>query len=192
MILPDIVTNDTLKNLINYIGFAISIFLLFIHIKNSRIQRNSFWLARDSQRSSSIDLVYISSMQLDKKVSLKLVLFNPSSTSAIIKSFAIYKQIPSRNILLRLFNKKELERIENARWWPTKHPEDRTMKYLADEYQNLLVKDQRDILVLFPGEIDRNYYCFEIKTNHGDILRHVDIYGTNTCFPHASSIKYTD
>ena len=171
--------HDAIRDLISVLGFVISLFLLFVHVKNRRTQLSSYQLARATYRSSSINLHYIGSEQVDDYVLLKLVLFNPGSVAAIIQSFAVFEVSPTRNSLRRLFWSTEWGRVENARWWPTKNPDQKTFRYLADEYENLYVEDFRTILVSMPGVIDRREYLFEVRSNHGSQTTKTTI--TATC-----------
>ena len=176
--------HDAIRDLISVLGFVISLFLLFVHIKNRHTQLSSYQLARATYRSSSIDLHYIGSEQVDDHVLLKLVLFNPGSVAAIIQSFAVFEVSPTRNSIRRLFWPTEWRRIEDARWWPTKNADQKTSGYLADEYENLYVEDFRTILVSIPGMIDRREYLFEVRTNHGSQTTRTTIAATASHFSH--------
>jgi len=177
--------HELFKDIISFSSFIISMFLLVIHIKNRCIQLQSFWISKDLYRSGFIDLIHVSSKQLNDRVILKLVVFNPGSVSAVIKSFSVFREDYSRNFLLRFFGKKEWTEVHGARWWPTNNADDHSIKYLADEYRNLYIEEQRDILVSLPGLIDRNRYSFEIQTNLGWCRHETTIDGIATYFSHS-------
>lgn len=179
------ITLETVKDSIGIAGFAISLFLLFIHLKNRRTQLRSYWITRDAYRSSSIQLVFVHSEQLEGFVFVKLVLFNPGSIATVIKSFSVEKKV-KLSLFQRILKFREWERIEGSKWWPTENPETKTVRYLADEYRNLFVEDQRDICVVIPGMLDREKYRFEIRTNNGGFAVQTTIDATRTSFAHAS------
>ncbi len=164
---------------------AIALALLFIHFKNRGTQLNSYFLSRAAHRSSSIDLKYVSSEQLEDNVLIKLVLFNPGSIATIIQSLTVYKEVESKFFLLRLFGRTEWKELREVSWWPTSDPSCKDQKFFADEYKSLYVEDCRDIFVLLPGCIDRNVYRFAIESNHGWYSHSSIIYATECYFPHA-------
>lgn len=181
-----------IRDLISLSGFIISLFLLQIHIRNRRTQVSSYQISRAAYRSSQIELVYLSSEQVESQVFLKLVLFNPGSIAAIIQSFAVFERVPTSNPFRRIFRSTEWRRIERARWWPTEDVDHKVPKFLEDEYKNLFVQDQRTILVKMPGYIDRRSYRFEVRTNLGGRTRETTIDGTATHFSHHYEIRYAD
>ncbi|WP_288393087.1 hypothetical protein [uncultured Herbaspirillum sp.] len=179
------VTSSMLKDWIGIAGFAISVFLLFIHIKNRRTQLRSYWIAREAYRSSAIQLAFIQSEQLKDFVLLKLVLFNPGSIAAVIGSFSVKRKV-RLNFIERALRINSWKEIPDSKWWPTQDASDKTVKYLADESSSLYVEDQRIIYALIPGMIDRDEYQFEIRTNNGWRILETTICATRTSFAHAS------
>jgi hypothetical protein len=182
----DGVTTSSVLNLaMSSLSLIISLGILIVHLKNRNIQFNAYAINRHTHRSSSIDLVFVSGEQLDDSVLLKLVLFNPDSVAAIIKSFTLYKEVKSTSFFGRLFGSTEWKEITLARWWPTVDSSSKTPRSFADEYQNLYVEDCRDILVSMPGMIDRNHYRFVIETNLGGYQTISTIDATRSYFPYA-------
>lgn len=181
----DLLDSQTLNLAMSSASLAISLALLFVHLKNRKTQLSSYFLARAAYRSSSIDLKYVSSEQLGGNVLIKLVLFNPGSIATIIQSLTIYKRVKSRFFLLRFFGRTEWEEIREAKWWPASDPLCKDQKFFADEYKSLYVEDHRDIFVLLPGYLDRNVYRFSIETNHGGYSHSSTIDGTWSHFSHA-------
>lgn len=166
-------------------SLIISLALLLIHLKNRKTQLRAYFLSRETYRSSNVALKYISSEQQGENALLKLVLFNPGSVAAIIRSLTVYKEVESSFFLFRVFGVTEWREIQDAKWWPTSDPDCKEHKYLADEYRSLYVDDQRDIYVLLPGYIDRNKHKFETKTNQGSCSTESTIDATRIYFPHA-------
>lgn len=183
--MSDLTDSQILNLAMSSASLAISLALLFVHLKNRRTQLSSYFLARAAYRSSSIDLKYVSSEQLEDNVLIKLVLFNPGSIATIIQSLTIYREVESRFFLFRLLGRTAWKELGEAKWWPTSDPSCKDQKFLADEYKNLYVEDYRDIFVLLPGYIDRNVYRFAIETNHGGHTRTSTIDATRTYFSHA-------
>jgi hypothetical protein len=164
------------------IGLLISLYLLYINIKNRRTQVSAYRITRALHRSSKIVLKYINAEQLDGRFLVKLVLFNPGSIATVIHSFAVFKPTKNPNWFFRIFKPSVLRRIEDAYWWPTQDEDQKEARFLDDEYQNLYVKDYRVILVSIPGLIDRERYEFEIRTNNDYQIQqtHIDgIQGTH-------------
>lgn len=181
----EIIRHEYIRDIISVSGFLISIFLLFIHIKNRKTQLRSYWLTRATHRSSFCELNYICSEQLSDSIILRLVFFNPGPIAAVIKSFSVYRESTPKNVLLKFLGISIWADLPNLRWWPTADPDKTDIKHVADEYQNLYVDDQRVIMVSIPGYIDRSRYKFEIKTNHGVQTLECAIDGTFSYFPHS-------
>jgi hypothetical protein len=148
------------------IGLLISLYLLYINIKNRGTQVSAYRITRTLHRSSKIVLKYINAEQLDGRFLVKLVLFNPGSIASVIHSFAVFKPTQNPNRFSRIFKPILLKRIEDAYWWPTRDESQKEARYLDDEYKNLYVEDYRVILVSIPGMVGRERYEFEIRTNN--------------------------
>jgi hypothetical protein len=164
------------------IGLLISLYLLYINIKNRETQVSAYRITRTLHRSSKIVLKYINTEQLDERFLVKLVLFSPGPIASIIHSSAVFKPTQNPNGFFRIFKPTVLKRIEGSYWWPTQNENQKEPRYLDDEYQNLYVEDYRVILMSIPGLVDRARYEFEIRTNNDyQILKtHIDgIKGTH-------------
>ena len=181
----DMPVSQLLTLLMSSLSLIVSLGVLIVHLKNRKTQFSSYALARHAHRSSSIDLALVSAEQLDGSILVKLVLFNPGSIAALIKSLTVYREVKSNSFLGRLFGSTEWKEITEARWWPTADSSSKTPKSFADEYQNLYVEDYRDILVSMPGLIDRNNYRYVIQTNLGGYETSSTIYAARSHFPHA-------
>jgi len=186
------IDHDTVRDAISALGFLISLFLLFIHMKNRRTQISAYHISRAAFRSGAIELQLISSKQIESEVLLKLIVFNPGSIAAIIQSFAVFEEIPTKNILKRIFKPTEWKRVEGARWWPTKEIEQINPRSYAEEYENLYVNEHRHILVRMPGAIDRRNYLFKVKTNHGGQCRITGIDALSSSFPYHFEQRYDE
>ncbi len=184
--------HDIFRDIISFLGFAISLFLLIIHIKNRGTQLSTYRISRATFRSSEIVLHFIGSEQLEGNVLLKLVLFNPGSIASVIQSFAVFERVSSPNGLLRLFGFNKWQRIEDAKWWPTKDTTMTNPKLLEDVYESLYVEDHRTILVTIPGIIDRRQYLFEVCTNNGCLNLMTTIDGFQTHFAFSFKQKYDE
>ncbi len=178
--------NQTLNLAMSSASLAISLALLLIHLKKRKTQLRTYFLSRETYRSSSAVLDYISSEQQDENVLLKIILFNPGSIAVIIRSFTLYRKVESRFLLLRTLGFTEWKQVQGAQWWPISDPSCKEQKHLADEYHSLYVDSHRDIHVLLPGHIDRNEYKFELKTNQGCYSTESTIAATTIYFSHAS------
>lgn len=164
------------------IGLLISLYLLYINIKNRRTQVSAYRITRGLHRSSRIVLKYINTEQLDGRFLVKLVLFNPGSIASVIHSLAVFKPAKNPDWFFRIFKPTVPTRIEGAQWWPTQDEDQKEARYLDDEFRNLYVEDYRVILVSIPGMVDRERYEFEIRTNNDYQIHetHVDgIKGTH-------------
>ena len=186
------IDHDTIRDAVSALGFLISLFLLFIHIRNRRTQISAYHISRATFRSSSIELCFIASEQLKGEVLLKLIVFNPGSIAAIIQSFAVFEEVRTRNFLKRMVKPTEWKRIEGARWWPTKEVDQIQPRSYAEEYESLYVNEHRVILVRMPGMIDRREYLFEVKTNHGGQRRFTTIDATTSYFPYHFEQRYDE
>ncbi len=181
----DVIDAQVLNLVMSSASLVISLAVLFVHLKNRRTQLSSYFLTRAAHRSSAIDLKCVSSEQLEDKVLIRLVLFNPGSIATIIQSLTVYKEVESESFFLRWLGRVKWKELRDARWWPTSDPSCKDQKYFADEYKSLYVEDYRDIFVLLPGYIDRNMYRFAIETNHGDYSHSSTIDATRSYFSHA-------
>ncbi len=150
-----------------YVNAAIALVALYLSIRNRKTQIEMYRLTRSTHWSSTNDFHVISAEQLHDSVLVKLVFFNPGSVSAVIQSLAVY-EIPSQVWWLpRRLDWLRRKRLELAKWWPTRDEDEKTPRLFADRYQELMVKENRVILVRFPGMINRLTHAFELKTNHG-------------------------
>ncbi|WP_454806385.1 hypothetical protein [Paraburkholderia fungorum] len=170
-------TQQLITLAIALIGLLISLYLLFINIKNRGTQLSAYRITRTLHRSSRIVLKYINVEQLDGRFLVKLVLFNPGSIATVIHSFAVFKPIENPNRLFRVFKPTLLKRIEDAHWWPTQDENQKDARYLDDEYKNLYVEDYRVILVSIPGLVGSEQYEFEIRTNNDYQIQKTDLRG---------------
>lgn len=159
------------------LGLFISLYLLYIHIKNRETQLSEYRINRAFYRTSKIVLLYINVEQLDGRFLVKLILFNPSSIASIIHSFAVFKPAKNPNRFFRIFKPTISKFIEDAYWWPTSDEDQKEPQYLDDEYKNLYVENYRVILVSIPGVVDRARYEFEIRTNSDHIIYKTHITG---------------
>lgn len=159
------------------IGLLISLYVLYINIKNRVTQVSAYRVTRALHRNSNIVLQYINAEQLDGHFLVKLVLFNPGSIASVIHSFAVFKSTRNPNRLFRIFKPNVLNPIDNSYWWPTREENQKEPRYLDDDYQNLYVEDYRVILVSIPGLVDREQYEFEIRTNNGHLIHKTRIDG---------------
>ena len=170
-------TQQLITLVIAIIGLLISLYLLYINIKNRGTQVSAYRINRALHRSSQIVLQSISVEQLDGRFLVKLVLFNPGSIASVIHSFAVFKSTRNPNRLFRIFKPNVLNPIDNSYWWPTREENQKEPRYLDDDYQNLYVEDYRVILVSIPGLVDREQYEFEIRTNNGHLIHKTRIDG---------------
>lgn len=170
-------TQPLITLVIAVISLLISLYLLYINVKNRGTQVSTYRINRALHRSSRSVLQYINTEQLDGRFLVKLVLFNPGSTASIIHSFAVFKPIKNPNRLFRIFKPTVLQCIDDARWWPTRDENQKDPQYRDDEYKNLYVEDYRVILVSIPGWVDRERYEFEIRTNNDYLVHKTHILG---------------
>lgn len=178
-----VMSKDFVQMFISWSGFAISVCLLFLQIKNRFTQVSSYNLSRATYRSSTIVLKLVHVEQLEGSVLMKLVIFNPGSVAAVIQSCSVFEKPKSKNWFLRIFISK-WQRVERSSWWPIKDGSDNEPKYLADAYQELYVKDVRSIYVSMPGMTDRRTYMFEVRTNNGYVTTETSVMEGATYFSH--------
>lgn len=166
---------EFIKDILLVVNTLVSLFMITIHVRNSRLQRKSYLLNSHNHRSSSTNLDFIECKQLDDNFVIKLAFYNPSSTAAIIRSLTVTKSIPHPNFLLRnLGLMKEID-VEYV-WSPALDEQSYEVSYLRDAYHLLHVKAVATLYVSVKGYIDRSRYFFEIKTNHNHykLSSHID------------------
>ncbi|HBH7918807.1 TPA: hypothetical protein ACF39K_004478 [Vibrio parahaemolyticus] len=175
---------DKYSLVISSISLVVSIFVLFISYRSGKTAIRSFLINRDVYRSSAIDFEFVCSKQHEGYYILKFVVFNPSPTKAIIKSFSVYSDSFQRNRILRFLGVKKWRRIEESRWCPTAEDVCEEIGVMESHYKDLLVVDCKNIMVSMPGWIPRNEFMFRVKTNVGcmEIVRSVD--ATEIYFPY--------
>lgn len=175
---------DKYSLVISSISLVVSIFVLFISYRSGKTAIRSFLLNREVYRTGTIDLEFICSKQYDGYYILKFVLFNPSSTKAIIKSFSVYDNSFQGNRILRFLGVKNWRRIDESRWCPTTEDFCEQIGVMESHYKDLLVVDCKNIMVSIQGGIPRNELIFCVKTNIGciNIKRSVD--ATKIHFPY--------
>ncbi|CAI8908707.1 hypothetical protein [Pseudomonas zeae] len=176
-------SKEFVQTFISWSGFAISICLLFLQIKNRVTQVSSYNLSRAAYRSGTIVLKLVNVVQLEDSVLMKLVIFNPGSVAAVIQSCSIFERPKNKNWFWRFFTSK-WQRVERSLWWPIQDGSDTEPKYLADAYQQLYVKDVRSIYVSMPGMTDRRRYLFEVRTNNGYVTTETSVMDGRTFFSH--------
>lgn len=173
---------DYLKeNIISVFSLVISLYIFF---SNRKILIRSYKLSRNIVRSEELEMLFVESQQMEERIVIKLVLFNPGNIAAIINSFTVYKLVPSRIKVLKYLGFKQWREITNARWWPSCNDEAEGIKTLKTEYKSLYVKDYRNIFVSVPGYISDEDYKFFVKTNNGSIEQITDINATEIYFSH--------
>lgn len=176
-------SKDFVQVFISWSGFAISVWLLFLQIKNRFTQVSSYKLSRAAYRSGTIVLKLVHVVQLEDSVLMKLVIFNPGSVAAVIQSCSVFERPKNKNWFWRVFTSK-WQRVEKSLWWPIQEDSDNEPKYLADAYQQLYVKDVRSIYVSMPGMTDRRRYLFEVRTNNGYVTTETSVMEGRTFFSH--------
>lgn len=152
-----------------YVNAVMAFVALYLSIRNRGTQIAMYRLSRSTHRSSTNDFHVISAEQLEDSVLVKLVFFNPGSVTAVIQSLAVYEIPQPVWWLPRRLDWLRQKRLEHAKWWPARDEEENTPRLFAERCQELMVKENRVILVRFPGMINRLTHAFELKTNHGSI-----------------------
>ncbi|WP_047541926.1 hypothetical protein [Pseudomonas simiae] len=155
--------------IMTYVNAVIALVALYLSMRNRRTQIAMYRLTRSTHWSNTNDFQVISAEQLEDSVLVKLVFFNPGSVAAVIQSLAVYELPRPVWWLPRRLDWLRQKRLELVKWWPTRDEEEKTPRLLADRYLELMVKEDRVILVRFPGMINRLTHAFELKTNHGSI-----------------------
>jgi hypothetical protein len=97
-------------------------------------------------------------------------------------SFTVFKQVYPKNYFCRIFNIKLWKEVTEAQWWPTKNGNCFKVGKIEDEYENMFVKDQKDIMVSIPGRIDFCEYKFLVKTSNGGQILYTTIDGFRNYF----------
>lgn len=185
--------DDTVKiwisTIFSSISLIVSLILLYVQIKNQKVQKLSYYLNRDVYLNSNAEIKLVSSQQVDDKISIKLVIYNLDSKPVLIQSLSVYKKEYVNNFIKRLFNLEEYKVVKDSYWWPNYDTDSVTPKYFSEEYENIYVKDLMDIQVVFPGHIDDSVYQFVLNTNKG-CEKHSSTIRINGCFfSHAYSQK---
>lgn len=173
---------ETIKDIILIVNAVVSLFMITIHLKNSRLQRKSYLLNSYNSRATSTNLDFIECKQLEDNFVIKLAFYNPGSTAAIIRSLTVTKSIPHPNFLLRRIGVKKEVDVDYI-WSPALDEQSFEVSYLRDAYHLLHVKTVATLYVSVKGYIDRSRYFFEIKTNHNHHKLSCNIDGFDHQFP---------
>jgi hypothetical protein len=173
---------NSVKDALLIINTSISIFMIIIHLKNSKLQRKTYLLNSNNSRVSTTNLDFIDCKQFDDNFVIKLAFYNPSSTAAIIKSLTVTKSIPHPNYFLRKLSFLKETEVDYD-WSPALDEQNYEVSYLRDAYHLLHVKTVASLYVSVKGCIDRSRYNFEIKTNHNYQKLSCNINGFNHGFP---------
>lgn len=152
---------------VTYVNAVLALVALYLSIRNRGTQIAMYQLTRSTYRSSTNDFHVISAEQLDDSVLVKLIFFNPGSVAAVIQSLSVYEIPHPVWWLPRRLDWLRRKRLDLAKWWPTRDEDEKTPRLFADRYLELMVKENRVILVRLPGMINRLTHEFELKTNHG-------------------------
>lgn len=187
-------TQQLITSAIAIIGLLISLYLLFINVKNRGTQVSAYRMTRAIQRSSKIVVIFVNCEQLDGRFLVKLALFNPSSIATVIHSVATFKPRKNPNRFFRIFQPFVLSRVEDAYWWPTRDAEQKKPRFLEDEYQNLYFEDSRVIFISIPEREEIGPYEFRIFTNndHMCFTTYVDGVKGNRRFSHHFEERYVE
>lgn len=159
------------------VSLLISLYLLYINIKNRGTQLAEYRMVRHFHRSGQTVVQYINAEQLEGRFLVKLVLFSPGSVASVIHSVAVFKLVGNSNRLLRLFKPTVHKRIEDARWWPTLDENQKEPRYRDDNYGDLYVRDYRVILISVPGLVGEERYAFDVRTNNDYVILRTHVSG---------------
>lgn len=174
---------------ISVVSLLVSIAVLHIHLKNRRTNLHTYWINRNVQRYSAPEINVVRTVQERDFYIIHIIYFNPGSIASILQSLTIYKQVDYKFPLIPIvFN--DWDEVTESKWWPTESPNDFKRKYMADEYANLYVENYKDILVMFPGNIDRALHRFYIKTNQGGYRMDIVPGIGDSSFAYSSSRAY--
>lgn len=178
-------------NALSILSLLISLITFF---STRKILRKTYILNREGIRGEAIELMFVESQQTKDFVILKLVLFNPGNTAALINSFSAYKLVQNRWEILSYFGFQKWKKIKEAKWCPSREKQLSKIKTFNEEYANLYVENYCNIFVSIPGRISSKEYKFSIQTNHGKVetTRIIDIYATESYFPHSYQKKFFD
>jgi len=169
-------------NFFSLTALLISIITLFIHIKNRFTNLKSFSITKDSHKRSFFEIIFIESKAFENEHIAKLAIYNPSSTALILNCVKLYKKESVTNRLYNLFgyyyNWKQVE----IKWWPSNKPDFTDEKFLHQEYENLIIKDMKNIFVQIPNDIERVLHKFEVITSFGEMTHITNITGTDSSF----------
>jgi len=169
------------KDILLLINALVAIFMVGVHLKNSRLQRSNYLIGLKSSKSNSTSLDFIESKQQDGNFIVKLAFYNPSSTAAIIRALIITKTIHHPNFILNQLGFKKEVRVD-YRWSPALDNKEYEVVYLKDAYPLLHVKTVVTLYASISGSIDRDIYHFEIRTNHNWYKQSCYIDGKNHMF----------
>lgn len=169
-------------NFFSLSAFLISIVTLIIHIKNRTTNLRSFSITKETHKRASFDLIYVESKVTDNFHFAKLIVFNPSSTSLLLNCVKLYRKEKITNKIYNLLGYYSKWEQTDIKWWPSDNSEFTKEKFLHEEYDNLLVKDSKNIFVKIPGEMDRNYHKFEVITSFGQMTHITTITGSDSSF----------
>ncbi len=169
-------------NFFSIIALLISLIMLFINIKNRFTNLRSFSITKDSHKRNSFEFIFIESKTIENHHFAKLAIFNPSSTSLILNCVKLYKIEKVTNKFYNLLGKKYDWKQVKIKWWPSKSSEFTEERFLHQEYENLIVKDTKNIFVQIPGSMERGLHKFEVITSFGEMTHTTTITGTDSSF----------
>lgn len=184
-------TFDHIKNILIIANALLSILMVFISVKNSKIQKSSHLLNVQTARINATNLDLVETKEFDGNIVVKLAFFNPGSNAAIIKSLSVSKIIDHPNIFLKALGLTKDINIQYS-WSPAIDESKFKISLYKDAFKLLHVKTTAVLFVSIPGDLDRDTYCFEIRTNQGSHKLYTTIDGHNAQFPTDYRIWYKD
>lgn len=170
------------SSILSVASLIVSIAALYFNHRNNKINQGSFIINREGYRATSISLEFVCSKQYNDHYIVKLVIFNPSPTATIIKSFSAFENVYRKNRFMNFFGIDKWERIECAKWCPSDEDFCDEINNMEHNYKHLFVSDHKNIFISIPGLITRDKLKFIIKTNNGGIALKTSTNATATYF----------
>lgn len=172
---------EDVKTTLLVLNTFFSFFMIFIHVKNSKLQKKTYLLNSHNNHCNSTVLDVVECKQFTGYFVVKLAFYNPSSTAAIIRSLSVTKVVNSENFILKYFNIKKSIDIDYS-WSPALNDNDFKVVLLKEAYHLLHVKNVATLFVSIKGNADRALYGFEVKTNHNYYKITTDAYTGDMSF----------
>ena len=167
---------------LSLVTLAISLIALYLSFKNRKTRLQSFSLAREAHNRNTFELVHIETKSFQNNHIIKMMVLNPSSTSLILNCVKFYRPMENKDWVSKLFGFRYSWNQTEIRWWPSEEGNNYKERFLEEAYDNLIVKDYKNIFIQVPGRIHSSKHKFEVITSFGTTTHFTTVTGSEKSF----------